>query len=280
MTPRIALPSRGRLRDGCLALLDRAGYPVGMFRGSGSRATVGGIEYIEMRPRDAAAWLAAGQLDGAFISTDNAREHDVADWPSVALGFSRSDLVVACRDDAGFGGPDDLDGSTVATHLPALTRHWAQGRNLDITIVAMAGSLEGVCAAGLADAIVDLRETGTSLARNRLRVVAELGSCEAIFSHRVDPAPAVDDLLLRIEAAMAADKMQYVVMHIEKARLGGLRDLFPGLESPTVMPLDGRDDLVAAHIVVDRAALWERLGELRALGATGIVAVPTDAIVA
>jgi ATP phosphoribosyltransferase len=250
-----------------------------MFRGAGSRATVAGIEFIEMRPRDGAAWLAAGQLDAAFISTDNALEHDIDDWPAVPLGFARSELVVACRDDAGFAGPDDLAGATVATHLPAFTERWAAGRALDVTVVSMAGALEGVCAAGLADAIVDLRETGTSLAQNRLRVLAELGSCEAVFTHRADPDPAVGDLLLRIGAALGARRMHYVVMHIEPAQIAKLRELFPGLEAPTVLPLEGRDELVAAHLVVDRTALWERLGELRALGATGIVAMPTHAIV-
>jgi ATP phosphoribosyltransferase len=143
----------------------------------------------------------------------------------------------------------------------------------------MGGALEGVCAAGLADAIVDLRETGTSLSQNRLRVLAELGPCEAIFVHHADADPAIADLLLRIEAAQAARSMQYVVLHLDPSRLGSLRELFPGLETPTVIPLEGRDDLVAAHIVVERAALWEHLGELRALGATGIVAVPAEALV-
>ena len=70
MTVRVALPSRGRLRDGVVALLDHAGYRTGSLRGTGARATVDGIEFIEMRPRDAASWLAAGRIDAAFISTD------------------------------------------------------------------------------------------------------------------------------------------------------------------------------------------------------------------
>lgn len=279
MTPRIALPSRGRLRDGCLALLDHAGYPVGMFHGAGSRATVAGIEFIEMRPADAAAWLGAGRLEGAFISTDNALEHDIADWPTVDLGLARSDLVIACREDASYGRVADLAGATVATHLPALTRRWADRQGVELTVVPMGGALEGVCAAGLADAIVDLRETGTSLAQNRLRVLETIQPCQASFSYRDRPSDPVRDLLLRMGAALDARKMRYVVLHIDPAKLPQLSEVFPGLAAPTVIPLDGRDDLIAAHLVVESSAFWSGLGQLQALGATGIVALPTTAIV-
>ncbi|HXR22560.1 MAG TPA: hypothetical protein VN786_08400, partial [Acidimicrobiales bacterium] len=70
MTARVAVPSRGRLRDDVMALLDRAGYSTSKFRGASARVTIDDIEFIEMRPRDAAAWLAAGRVEGAFISTD------------------------------------------------------------------------------------------------------------------------------------------------------------------------------------------------------------------
>ena len=279
MTPRIALPSRGRLREGCLALLDHAGYPVGMFHGAGSRATVAGIEFIEMRPADAAAWLGAGRLDGAFISTDNALEHGIAEWPTLDLGLARSDLVVACREDAPFTEAADLAGATVATHLPALTRRWADDNGVDLTVVPMGGALEGVCAAGLADAIVDLRETGTSLAQNRLRVLETIRPCQASFSYRAHPADLVGDMLLRMRAALDARKMRYVVLHLAPSKLPQLSEVFPGLTAPTVIPLDGRDDLIAAHLVVEGTAFWSGLGRLQALGATGIVALPTTAIV-
>jgi ATP phosphoribosyltransferase len=99
MTTRVGLPSRGRLRDEVISLLDHAGFSVSAFRGADARATVEGIEFIEMRPRDAAAWLAAGRLTAAFISTDIALEYDLGDWPSADLGFAKSDLVLAARDD-------------------------------------------------------------------------------------------------------------------------------------------------------------------------------------
>ena len=279
MTTRVAIPSKGRLRDACLALLDHAGYPVGMFRGSGSRATVDGLELIEMRPRDAAAWLAAGRLSAAFISTDIAAEQGIEDWPAVELGLSRSDLVLAARDDDDRRSAADLAGATVATHLPDTTARWFGARGIDVTVVPMGGSLEGVCAAGLADAIVDLRETGTSLAQNRLRVVEVMARCQALFVQAPEAPPALSGLVLRLGAALAARRRQYVLLHVPTDKLDELTALFGGLEAPTVIPLAGRDDLVAAHLVVERSELWAQLEALRALGATGIVALPADAVV-
>lgn len=275
--PRIAVPSKGRLRDDCLRLLDHAGYATSMLHGAGSIAVLSDIELIEMRPRDAAAALAAEQLDAGFLATDIAREHDLTELPSTPLGFSRSELVLASRDDDGRTGPQDLAGGVVATHLPQLTAAYFAAAGIDVRVVAMGGSLEGVCAAGLADAIVDLRQTGTSLITNRLRVLDSLGHCEALFVRHAG-TPGLDDLTLRLEAVLAARRHRYVMLHVPRAILDKLRTVFPGLESPTVLPLAGREDLVAVHFVVPAGDLWSRLGDLRALGATGIVVLEPGAL--
>jgi ATP phosphoribosyltransferase len=274
---RIAVPSRGRLRDDCLVLLSRAGYPTAMLHGGGSIAQVDGLEFIEMRPRDAAAALAAEQLDAAVLATDIVMEEELEGLDALPLGFSRSDLVLASRDDDGRSAAEDLAGAVVATHLPKLTERFFAERGTDVTVVAMGGSLEGVCAAGLADAIVDLRETGTSLLTNRLRVLEVIRSCEALLVQRRS-GPELDDLLLRVEAVLTARRHRYVMLHVPREKLEDLRTVFPGLASPTVLPLAGREDLVAVHFVVAQDDLWARLGELRALGATGIVALQPQAL--
>jgi ATP phosphoribosyltransferase len=273
----VGVPSKGRLRDQVLTLLGSAGYPTGALRGAGSIARLEGLSLIEMRPRDAAAALAAEQLDAAFLATDIVMEHELEEHDALPLGFSRSDLVLASRDDDGRATAADLAGGVVATHLPNLTERFFAERGIAVTVVAMGGSLEGVCAAGLADAIVDLRETGTSLLQNRLRALEEIRSCQALFVRRVG-GPVLDDLRLRIEAVLTARAHRYVMLHVPSDRVPSLQGVFPGLASPTVLPLAGRDDLVAAHFVVPAAELWQRLGDLRALGATGIVALEPQAL--
>jgi ATP phosphoribosyltransferase len=265
------------LRTGVLELIEAAGYATSMLHGGGSVARVDGLTFIEMRSRDAAAALAAGQVAAAFIATDLVLEHELDGLPALSLGFARSDLVLASRDDDGRVTADGMDGATVATHLPGLTRRFFAARGVGVTVLELGGSLEGVCSAGLADAIVDLRETGTSLATNRLRVLEIIRSCEALFVRGID-TPTLDDLALRLTAALAAARHRYVMLHVASDQIEKLRYLFPGLESPTVLPLAGRDDLVAVHFVVGADEFWERLGDMRALGATGIVAVTPQAI--
>jgi ATP phosphoribosyltransferase len=279
VSARVAVPSKGRLRDRVFDLLRHAGYNLRQLGTENAALVVEDIEFIEMRPRDAAAWLRAGRLDAAFISTDTALENEIEHWPAIDLGFSRSDLVLACRTDAPYASAADLAGKTVATHLPNWTRRWFETNGIDIEVVAMGGSLEGICARGLADAIVDLRETGNSLRRNSLHAIEVAAACQAVFAHPPESdSPEVASLLLRMEAARTATSRQYLVMHIPPDRVDQLGTIFPGLAAPTLLPLSGRDDLVAVHLVVQRDNLWARLSDLRELGATGIVALPTDAI--
>lgn len=279
MSARVAVPSKGRLRDRVFDLLRHAGYNLRQLGTENAALVVEDIEFIEMRPRDAAAWLRAGRLDAAFISTDTALENEIEDWPATDLGFSRSDLVLACRTDAPYASAADLAGRTVATHLPNWTRRWFETKGIDIDVVAMGGSLEGICARGLADAIVDLRETGNSLRRNSLHSIEVAAACQAVFAHApASDSPEVASLMLRMEAARSATSRQYLVMHIPPDRVDRLGTIFPGLAAPTLLPLAGRSDLVAVHLVVQRDRLWAHLADLRELGATGIVALPTDAI--
>lgn len=275
---RIAIPSKGRLRESVLDLLAHAGYSRRSFDRMNASAVVEDFEFIEMRPRDAAAWLSEGRLDAAFVSTDTALENEIENWPALELGFSRSDLIVAVKEDSPFQTLADLSGKTVATHLPCWTERWMKNEGVDARVVRMGGSLEGVCAVGMADAIVDLRETGGSLLRNRLRVLAEGDSCQATFAWGDASADRIAPLTLRLEAALGARQTQYVMLHLPANKVDDLGGVFPGLAAPTILPLAGRDDLVAAHIVVKRSNLWSKLGELRAMGATGIVALNTDAI--
>jgi ATP phosphoribosyltransferase len=276
MTVQVAVPSRGRLRDGVLELLDNAGFPSSVFRGSGSRATIADVEFIEMRPVDAAAWLAAGRIAGGFVSTDLVLEEAIGHLEAIPLGMARSDLVVASRDDDGRLSAEDLAGAAVATHLPKATARWFADRGIAVTIVAMGGALEGVCAAGLAEAIVDLRQTGTSLKQNRLRVLDEIAHCEALFVH--DGSAALADLTLRLDAVLQARRQRYVIMHLPPDRLADLTQIFSGLAAPTVLPLAERDDLVAVHLVVAADAFWPHLAKLQEIGASGIVALPPDAL--
>ena len=274
----VAIPSKGRLRDGAVDLMGHAGINARTGGGASTIDADSRIRFLEMRPRDAAAWLQAGRIAAAFISTDTALEAGVADYPSIPLGFSKSDLVIACRDDSGFETPADLAGKTVATHLPKTTRQWLADKGVDAHVVSMGGSLEGVCALGLADAIVDLRQTGNSLALNNLHTMEVMANCQAILAWNPDVTSEIEWVTERIQAAVEGRKAQYLIFHLPADQVANLGQAFEGLESPTVLPLDGSQDLVAVHVVVKTSEMWSHLAELRTLGASGVVALPVHAL--
>jgi ATP phosphoribosyltransferase len=122
------------------------------------------------------------------------------------------------------------------------------------------------------------------LMTNRLRVLEVIRDCQALYVRRQAgladrrETADLDPLSLRLEAVLAARRYRYVMLHVPRPNLDALRSIFPGLASPTVLPLAGREDLVAVHFVVRSDELWTRLGDLQALGGTGIVALEPQAL--
>jgi ATP phosphoribosyltransferase len=151
-------------------------------------------------------------------------------------------------------------------------------RGVEADVVAMGGALEGVCSLGLADAIVDLRQTGNSLAINNLHTLEVMAKCQAILAWNEDHAADLEWMTNRIQAAVEGRKAQYLIFHLPVDQVQNLGEAFEGLESPTVMPLRGRHDLVAVHVVVQTSEMWSHLPALSALGASGVVALPVHAL--
>jgi len=273
----VAIPSKGRLREEIVALMAHAGIRVNT-PGATLIDAESDLRILEMRPRDAAEWLRAGRIAAAFTSTDAAMEAGIADCPSIPLGFGASELVLASRIDSGMAQGADLEGKTVATHLPVTTSEWLSSKGITANVVAMGGALEGVCALGLADAIVDLRQTGTSLAINNLQTIEVLAQCEATFAWDADRTAELGWLTTQIQAAVDGRKVQYLMFHMPAEQVGDLGDAFEGLKSPTVVPLAGRTDLVAVHVVVETDKMWSHLPSLSKLGASGLVALSVHAM--
>lgn len=136
---------------------------------------------------------------------------------------------VGLQDDTDCAGrrPKIWNGATVATHLPRATQAWLAEARVAAQVVTIGGALEGICAAGVADAIVDLRESGLSLARHGLRVLAELAPCQGLFVH--DGSDGLGPLRLRLEAVVKARTRRYVMLHLAQDRLEEITELFHGL---------------------------------------------------
>ncbi len=146
---------------------------------------------------------------------------------------------------------------------------WAAAQGIEVQVVSIGGALEGVCTRrGLADAIVDLREAGTSLAQNRISRPRGDRDLRGALRPRKGSDPG--ELPLRLGAVIDARRNRYVMLHIAPGQLTALSATVHGLAAPTVLPLAERSDLVALHLVIPATSSWEKLGHLRRLGATGI----------
>ena len=231
-----------------------------------------------MRPRDAAAWLHAGRIAAAFISTDTALEAGAADYPSIPLGFSSSDLVIACRDDSGFETPADLAGKTIATHLPKTTRQWLADRSIDASVVG-----HGWFARRCLRARSCRRDRGPPPDRQ------QLGAQQSAHARSHGEMPGDPGVEPRCRSRHRMDdrtnsgssrRPQGAVPDLPSTYRPGRQpgSGLEGLESPTVLPLDGHEDLVAVHVVVKTSEMWSHLADLRTLGASGVVALPVHAL--
>lgn len=200
------------------------------------------------------------------------------------LGFGHCRLSIAVPEDRGLTAVAELQGARIATSYPELTRHLLEQRGVQATIVEWSGSVEIAPGLGTADAISDLVSTGTTLRANHLRELEVLMHSEAALYGRVDGISAekqalLQRLLSRLEGVMQAAESKYVMLHAPREALQRITELLPGVEHPSIMPLEG-SDRIAVHAVCGEAVFWEHLEALKAAGASAILVLPVEKMLA
>ena len=200
------------------------------------------------------------------------------------LGFGHCRLSIAVAEDRSCESIEDLQGLRIATSYPELTRHLLGERSVQATIVELSGSVEIAPGLGTADAISDLVSTGTTLRANHLRELDVLFNSEAALYGRVNGISAakrelLDRLLARLEGVLQAAESKYVMLHAPREALQQITELLPGVEHPSIMPLEG-SDRIAVHAVCGEKVFWEHLEALKAVGASAILVLPVEKMLA
>lgn len=280
---RLAVPNKGRLVEPTLALLRDAGL---VFE-SQERSLVARVENYDLdilfvRTNDIVEFVGDGVADLGITGVDLLAETGV-DLPKIRdLGFGRCRLAAAVPTDAPYRTVDDLGGTRIATAHPRTARTFFEDRGVDVEIIPISGAVEVAPRLGLADAIVDLVSTGSTLVSNGLRPIGDVLKSQAILianpvalHERAETLAAVDTML---SAVIAARGKKYLMMNAPAAKLAELEDLLPGLESPSVIPL-AHGGMIAIHSVVDADAVWGLLPRLKLAGASGILILPIEKIV-
>lgn len=200
----------------------------------------------------------------------------------MALGFSKCRLSLAAPKGISYPNPESLAGKLIATSYPNLLRQYLGDNQVNAKIITMHGSVELAPRIGLADLICDLVSSGATLKENGLDELATVMESEAMLvAHQevlLERKSFIDRLTLRMRGVLKARKTKYVMLHIDRDKLGQLTDILPGDESPTVLELQGYSNKVAVHVVSYEDVFWETLEKLNAIGASSILVLPIEKI--
>ncbi len=281
MTRRLtlALPSKGRLREPAWALLEASGVDPQEpgERVLQSHCRNADIDLLFVRADDVPEYVQDGIVDCGITGLDLVAERQSDVEVLLRLGFGKCSLqaAVAFEDDA--TGLDDLRGRRIATSHPAITGAALAERGIDAEIVRVGGAVEISPRLGLADAIVDLVSTGSTLRTNGLRAIGTLFDSEAVLVGRTGSDDLAGRKLLTtvLGSVTNARANRYLLCNVAKDRLAEVTAILPTRGSPTVMDL-ATPGVVAVHALVPAADIWSLLPELEARGASSILTLPVE----
>jgi ATP phosphoribosyltransferase len=270
---RIGIPSKGRLAEAAAELLSQAGLKFRrQERSLFARVRDMPIELTFLRTDDIPVLCAEGAIDMGITGSDLVQESGTQLDTRVALGLGNVRLAICVPDDSKLKKPSDLAGKRIATSFPSTTNAYLARHKVEAHIVELTGSVEVMIALGVADAIVDLVETGSTLAANRLMVFDELGKYEAVLVQ--NPATKhgelADRVVRRVEGVVIARSYSLLEYNVPEAKLAQAEKITPGFESPTVNKLE-EAGWYAVRAMVKRGEVIEIMERLEALGATAIL---------
>ena len=277
---RLALPNKGRLADPAVQLLRDAGLELDLSPASlTASARNYELDLLFVRAEDVPEYVADGLVDAGITGFDLVAERAPQLETALELGFGACELTLAAPWTASISRPQDLAGCRVATAFPRLTRDYFEEHGAQIQIIEVRGAVEVTPQLGVADAVVDLVATGSTLRVNGLRPIARLLRSQAVLVMPPgQPEGRWTSLVGMLRSVIDARGREYIMMNAPTGSLDRIRELVPGLSGPTVMPL-ADPEMIAIHSVVERASLWRLIPALKAAGARDILVVPIEKVV-
>lgn len=286
---KVAVQKSGRLTENSLQLLSRCGL---LYSRSRERLFCYGenmpIDVMLVRDDDIPHLVRDGICELGIVGLNIVEEksgHADLD-PVCELDYGHCRLSLAVPEEACLDELSDLNGTRIATSYPVVTARWLAETNIDAEIVEFSGAVEIAPRLGKADLICDLVSSGDTLAANHLREFHTILESQAWLV----AAPArrlgrfqsewVERLSQRVRGVQQVNGSKYIMLHAPREQLAAITALLPGSETPTVMPLDGRDDKVAVHAVCRETVFWETLESLKSAGASSMLVLPLEKMLA
>ena len=280
---RIAIQTKGRLNEQSTALLHEIGIDIeGAKRKFLSKAANFPIEVLYLRDDDIPQVVENGTATLGIVGLNEVAERgcDVEVVSKLGFGGCRISLAIPKGDE--YNGVEYFEGKRIATSYPVVLRKFLAERGVTAQIEVITGSVEIAPAAGIADAIFDIVSSGGTLVTNGLKEVERVFESEAVLianrNLSEEEREVLNELLFRIESERVSRGKKYLLMNIPTAALDEAVKILPAMRSPTVMPL-AVEGWCSLHSVVDAADLWEKVRQLKAIGAEGILGLTLDKII-
>ncbi len=280
---RIAVQSKGRLYEDTMALLQEADIKI-----SSSKRTLlvqstnFPVEILYLRDDDIPQTVADGVADLGIVGENEFVERGEDAEIVKRLGFSKCRLSLAIPKEIEYNGVEWFKGRKIATSYPNILKDFMAKAGVETDIHVITGSVEIAPGIGIADGIFDIVSSGSTLVSNNLKEVEVVMKSEALLIGNKnldeDKKEILKELIFRIDAVKAAEDKKYVLMNAPTDKVKDIIAVLPGIKSPTIMPL-ATEGWSSIHTVLDQKRFWEIIGQLKSLGAEGILVLPIEKMI-
>jgi ATP phosphoribosyltransferase len=292
---KIAVQKSGRLTDHSIDLLERCGLKVTKSKDQlicyGENMP---IDLLLVRDDDIPGLVSDDVCDLGIVGLNVVEEKRLKLEQEGSRGlfkqifeleFGHCRLSIAAPENTEFSGLESLENTQIATSYVGLLTDYLTKNGINAEPIFFSGAVEIAPKLGRADFICDLVSSGGTLAANGLREVAVLLQSEAVVIQTLAPLgdekqALVDKIIQRLDGVLKVHDSKYIMLHAPRAALAEIRALLPGSEAPTVMPLEGSDDRIAIHAVCRENVFWETLENLKAAGASSLLVLPVEKMLA
>ena len=280
---KIAVQKSGRLKEGSMELLKECGLR--FINGNNqlkSQSTNFPVEIMFLRDDDIPEYVQDGVADIGIIGENVWIEKNKKTELVKKLGFAKCRLSIAVPRDSKITDNNDLNSKRIATSYPVILSKYLKENNISADIHEISGSVEIAPGIGLADAILDIVSTGSTLLSNGLTEIIEIMRSEAVMIRTSTLTTAkseiLDQLLFRLAAVQNAQSNKYILLNAPNDSVEKISSILPGMDSPTVLPLK-KEGWSSVHSVVNESDFWNKINQLKEAGATGILVVPIEKMI-
>jgi ATP phosphoribosyltransferase len=282
---RLAIPNKGRIAVPVREIVEKGGLHLqdGDERRLVSKTLDPQVEVLFARSIDIPAYVESGAADLGITGRDMVAEKSARVQELLDLKLGNARLVVAVPEESSVSGLADLRDARVATEFPSLTESFFEKHAVPVSLVPVGGACEATPELGIADAIVDLVSSGTTLRTHHLRILATvMETSTVVIANPVslrDRGEKIAEITLALESVVRARGQRYLMMNVQRSAVEEIKRILPGLSGPTVMEVASSEDLVAVHVVVEEERIYRLISQLRRAGGRDILVIPIERMI-